>query len=207
MNQFEKVVLSKTKDILSQFFTAWQNEDCDAMGEVCQPSWKEFAKKTRMICWHCEHFDYSKMTKKAVVETKINDEQNNRIKNEIGFAQCLLLNLEKSEIQSCGKFKYRNGPLDSYINERLIEWFGEKKLTAFHLYGGTDLTYQTNKDLEKAKQTIRFEAIYRVKTTIEYMLNNQKYKAKVFVNVISEDGKLYMNPSTVLREQNRMKVL
>jgi hypothetical protein len=90
--------------------------------------------------------------------------------------------------------------------DRLIEWFGEKKLTAFHLYGGDDLTYQTNKDLEEANQTIRFEAIYRVKVTIEYILYDQKYNARVFVNVISEDGKLGVNPSTILREQNRMEV-
>lgn len=207
MNDFEKVVLAKTKDILTQFFAAWQNEDWVAMSEACQSSWREFAKKTRMICRHCQHFDHSNMTKKAIIETKINDEKSNRIKNEIGFSQCLLCNSKKSEIQSCEKFEHRNGPLDNYVNKRLIEWFGEKKLTAFHLYGGVDLTEQTNRDLEKAKQTIRFEALYKVKTTIEYLYNDQKYKAKVFVNVISEDGKLGVNPSTVLREQNRMNVL
>lgn len=91
--------------------------------------------------------------------------------------------------------------------DKLKEWFGDKNLTDFRLYGGVDLTYQTNKDLEEAKQTIRFEALYKVRTSIEYIFKDHKYKARVFVNVISEDGKLGVNPSTVLREQNRMRVV
>jgi hypothetical protein len=89
---------------------------------------------------------------------------------------------------------------------RLAEWFGEKKLTAFRLYGGDDLTYQTNKALEEAKQIIRFEALYRVRVSIEYIFCDKKYRATIYVNVISEDGKLGVNPSTALREQNRIRV-
>lgn len=133
-----KIVLSKTEDILNKFFQAWQNKDWDSMGDVCQVSWTKFIKEP--------------------------------------------------------------------VNDRLIKWFGDKKLTAYHLYGGEDLTERTNKDLEKAKQTIRFEALYKVKTSIEYILFGQKYRAKVFINVVSENGELGVNPSTVLREQNRMKM-
>lgn len=118
-----------------------------------------------------------------------------------------MLSSEKSEIQSCKKFEYKNGSLDNYVNERLIEWFGEKKLTAFSLFGAKDLTDRTNKDLEKAKQKIRFEALYRVEISIKYMFRDKEYRARVFVNVTSEDGKLGINPSTVLREKNRMKIL
>jgi len=194
MSLSEKAVILKTKNILFQFFTSWQNEDWDSMGDACQSSWREFIKKTRIICRHCKHFDYENIKKK-------NDD------DKIGFSQCLLLNSEKSEIQSCKKFEYKNGLLDGYVNERLIEWFGEKKLTAFNICSAKDITMRTNKDLEKENQKIRFEALYRVETSIKYIFRGQEYRARVFVNVISEDDNLGVNPSTVLREKNRIKSL
>ena len=44
VNTFKKVVLAKTEDILTQFFTAWQNEDWAGMSEACQQSWSNFIK-------------------------------------------------------------------------------------------------------------------------------------------------------------------
>lgn len=70
MSVSEKAVISKTNDILTQFFTAWKNEDWETMSDACQPSWREFTKKTRMICRHCKHFDYLNITKRAIAETK-----------------------------------------------------------------------------------------------------------------------------------------
>jgi len=84
--------------------------------------------------------------------------------------------------------------------KRMIERFGDKKLTSYSIVNVIDETKKLNAFLKSKKAKNRFELICKVRTYVEYIYNNEKYKKIINLNAIMENGEVKINPTSALKE-------